>query len=202
MSLFFGKYRGKVEGNNDTTGQGMIEISCPYVLGDAKVWALPASPYAGSGVGFLAVPPKGAQVWIEFERGEIENPIWGGGFWLLGQTTTMGVTSPDIKMLKTDAITMTLSDASSAGGFTLDVASPAVSTAMKIACDKNGMVLSFGTAAKVTLNSSGIELAVGSSGKPKIVMTTSAITIEAGASGKIELTSSKVAINGNALEVS
>jgi hypothetical protein len=202
MSLFFGKYRGTVESNGDTTGQGLIEVTCPDVLGDAKVWATPSSQYAGSSVGILAVPPKGAKVWVEFERGETELPIWSGGFWLLGQTTAMGVTSADIKMIKTGAITMTLNDTSSSGGFTLDVGSPAVSTAMKIVCDANGMVLSFGTAAKITLDSNGILLAVGSSGSPKIALTTSSITIEAGASGKIEATSSKVAINGNALEVS
>ena len=29
----------------------------------------------------FAIPPKGAQVWIEFEAGDVSKPIWSGCWW-------------------------------------------------------------------------------------------------------------------------
>ena len=48
---------------------------------DDSGWALPAVPYAGDGVGFFMIPPIGASVWIEFEHGDPDYPIWTGCFW-------------------------------------------------------------------------------------------------------------------------
>ena len=31
--------------------------------------------------GVFAVPPIGSAVWIEFEQGDPDYPIWTGGFW-------------------------------------------------------------------------------------------------------------------------
>lgn len=74
--LFFGKYRGKVESNLDAFQQGRVQVSCPAVLGDGSLsWAMPCAPYAGSGVGFFAVPPNGANVWVEFEGGDPDYQI-------------------------------------------------------------------------------------------------------------------------------
>ena len=42
---------------------------------------MPAAPYAGPGAGFVALPPVGAGVWIEFEQGDPDFPIWSGGWW-------------------------------------------------------------------------------------------------------------------------
>jgi hypothetical protein len=42
---------------------------------------LPCTPYARPNVGFYAIPPIGANVWIEFEGGDPSYPIWSGGFW-------------------------------------------------------------------------------------------------------------------------
>jgi hypothetical protein len=42
---------------------------------------MPCAPYAGDGVGLSTVPPIGARVWIEFEGGDPDYPIWSGGWW-------------------------------------------------------------------------------------------------------------------------
>lgn len=77
---FFGKYRGKVENNIDPMMMGRVQVSVPAVLGDGGLsWAMPCAPYAGSGVGFFAIPPTGANVWVEFEGGDPDYPIWSGG---------------------------------------------------------------------------------------------------------------------------
>lgn len=81
----YGKYRGYVVTNQDPELLGSIEVSVPAVLGETRVWALPCVPYAGKDVGFFAIPPVGAGVWVEFEGGNINYPIWTGCFWAKGE---------------------------------------------------------------------------------------------------------------------
>ena len=105
----YGKYRGIVTGNDDSvTHRGRLKVRVPAVLGDLEVWAEPCVPYAGSGVGLFAMPPVDAGVWIEFEGGDISYPIWVGCYWRDNEPPQGG--DPAIKMLKTDAITMTFDD--------------------------------------------------------------------------------------------
>ena len=66
---FFGKYRGIVRDNNDSTGRGRLEVLVPAVMSDEPVWALPCAPYAGNNMGLYAIPEKGTGVWVEFEGG-------------------------------------------------------------------------------------------------------------------------------------
>jgi hypothetical protein len=85
MSQYFGKYRGKVENNLDPQLQGRLQVSVPAVLGSGTLsWAMPNSPYAGAQEGFFAVPPTDSNVWIEFEGGDPDYPIWSGCFWGIG----------------------------------------------------------------------------------------------------------------------
>ena len=46
-------------------------------------WCMPCVPAAGLQAGMLAVPSIGAGVWVEFEQGDPDYPIWSGC--LLGQ---------------------------------------------------------------------------------------------------------------------
>ena len=79
---YYGKYRGKVVDNIDLLGKGRIIAIVPSVSQLIPTgWANPCSPYAGLGVGMFFVPPIGANVWIEFEEGNPQYPIWTGGFW-------------------------------------------------------------------------------------------------------------------------
>ncbi len=81
---FYGKYRGTVVDNDDTRKLGRLRVRVPSVLGSEVVtgWALPCTPYGGdAGLGFLFIPEVGAGVWVEFEEGDLEYPIWTGTFW-------------------------------------------------------------------------------------------------------------------------
>jgi hypothetical protein len=82
---YFGKYRGSVVKNDDPSKRGSVEVKVPTVLGETTVWALPCAPYAGPKVGFFAIPPVGAGVWVEFEGGRLNHPIWTGCFWAEGE---------------------------------------------------------------------------------------------------------------------
>lgn len=81
---FYGKYRGFVVDNEDPEKLGRLKVAVPSVLGKEVVtgWASPCTPYGGDvGQGFLFIPEKKAGVWIEFEEGDLEFPIWVGSFW-------------------------------------------------------------------------------------------------------------------------
>jgi uncharacterized protein involved in type VI secretion and phage assembly len=80
MTQFYGKYRGQVENNMDPMQLGRIQVLVPAV-GMTTSWALPCTPYAVPQAGFLFLPPVGAPVWIEFEGGDPDYPIWSGCFW-------------------------------------------------------------------------------------------------------------------------
>ena len=81
---FYGKYRGIVVDNQDPSQLGRLKLKVPSVLGPDVVtgWATPCVPYGGAAdQGFLFVPERGAGVWVEFEEGDLEFPIWVGTFW-------------------------------------------------------------------------------------------------------------------------
>jgi uncharacterized protein involved in type VI secretion and phage assembly len=81
MPKYYGKYRGKVIANNDDKLLGRVLVNVPTVMGKQENWAWPAAPFAGVRAGIYAVPPPKANVWVEFEEGDAEKPIWSGGFW-------------------------------------------------------------------------------------------------------------------------
>ena len=81
MPPLYGKYRGKVQDNKDPLRLGRIRAFVPAVAPDGLNWAMPCVPYAGPQEGFLMLPPVGANVWVEFEGGDLNYPIWSGGFW-------------------------------------------------------------------------------------------------------------------------
>jgi len=79
---FYGKYRGTVVDNIDPLRIGRIQAIVPDVGGLAPgTWAMPCTPIAGPNMGFFSLPMVGSGVWIEFERGDPDYPIWVGCYW-------------------------------------------------------------------------------------------------------------------------
>lgn len=100
QSRFYGKYRGEVTGNTDPESRARLEVRVPEVRGDVTDWAMPSMPYAGDRVGFFALPPVGANIWVEYEGGNLQFPIWSGCFWASGQIDTADAV-PEVVFLKT-----------------------------------------------------------------------------------------------------
>jgi uncharacterized protein involved in type VI secretion and phage assembly len=69
----YGKYSGEVADNADEEFMGRIKVRVPSVFGAGEVWARPCLP-----PGHFFVPPVGTRVWVEFEAGDPNFPIWVG----------------------------------------------------------------------------------------------------------------------------
>jgi len=81
-SPLFGKYRATVVNNVDPMQIGRLQVMVPDVAGFVpSTWAMPCLPVAGINTGLFTVPMIGSGVWIEFERGDPDYPIWVGGYW-------------------------------------------------------------------------------------------------------------------------
>ena len=164
MASYFGKYRGTVAANIDPKNLGRVQVVCPAVLADGRMsWAMPSVPYAGAGVGLFALPPVGANIWVEFEGGDTEYPIWSGCFWGTGELPVTPA-GPEKKVFRTAGVTVTVDDVPGSGGVTVLVAPPLVPSPITFALDATGIELRVGassvklTSASVTVNDGALEV--------------------------------------------
>jgi uncharacterized protein involved in type VI secretion and phage assembly len=79
----FGKFRGKVAEVGSGDNLGYIRAYVPAVYGPTakSPWATPSVPFAGDKHGWLMLPKENDGVWIEFEAGNRDQPIWSGFWW-------------------------------------------------------------------------------------------------------------------------
>jgi len=153
MKKFHGKYRGTVVQNVDPEQRGRIQALVPDVSGLLpSSWAMPCVPIAGKQSGVYVVPQIGAGVWIEFEQGDPDYPIWVGGYW--GAAAELPVlalagnpASPSIVLQSGLQNTISISDmAGPTGGILLQSLTGAF-----IAINEIGITISNGQGATVVL---------------------------------------------------
>jgi len=76
---FYGKYRGTVLNNIDPMQIGRLMVQVPDVGGlIPSSWAMPCFPITGKQMGAYMIPQIGTGVWVEFEQGNPDYPIWSG----------------------------------------------------------------------------------------------------------------------------
>jgi hypothetical protein len=82
---FIGKYRATVVNNIDPEMRGRLMLVIPDVSSlIPSTWAEACVPLAGPTgppMGVYMVPPIGAGVWVEFENGDPNYPVWVGCRW-------------------------------------------------------------------------------------------------------------------------
>jgi uncharacterized protein involved in type VI secretion and phage assembly len=79
---YFGVYRGTVINNIDPLQIGRIMATVPDAGGVIpSTWAMPCVPIAGKQMGTFMVPQIGSGVFIQFEAGDPDRPVWMGGWW-------------------------------------------------------------------------------------------------------------------------
>ena len=177
---FYGKYRALVADNDDPDKRGRLRVKVPSVLGPDVVsgWALPCAPFGGAAnQGFFFIPDKDAGVWVEFEAGLLEYPVWVGTFWTKAGGASEAPepantqSPPTSKVIKTKNHTIELADA--AGG-----------AAIKITDGKNQNVITLDQGGIVIQDKGGNLVKIEASG---ITVDAKAIKLGAGAKDKLVL---------------
>jgi Type VI secretion system/phage-baseplate injector OB domain len=69
----YGIYAGTVINTVDPLMKGRMQVSLPMVAGPTSAWAVPCRDYKST-----TVPPVGTPVWIMFEAGNVDHPVWMG----------------------------------------------------------------------------------------------------------------------------
>jgi uncharacterized protein involved in type VI secretion and phage assembly len=161
---YYGKYRGTVINNVDPMQIGRIQVMVPDVSNVIPTgWAMPCVPFAGIQMGFFAVPLIGAGVWVEFEQGDPDFPIWVGCFWGSAAET------PALAKLTPPAVPGVTMQTPLQNGLTVnDVPGPT-----------GGIMLKSGTGATIIVNDTGIYIQNGKGAS--IIMTGPTVTINQGA---------------------
>lgn len=160
---YYGKYRGTVVNNIDPMQIGRIMALVPDVSGVLPTsWAMPCLPGAGLNTGVFTVPQVGSGVWIEFEQGDPNHPIWVGGFWgTAAEVPVMARAVPPavngITLQTTLKNGIVVSDAPGpAGGILIQT-----STGAMISVSDTGIVISNGKGAAITLTGPSVDINLG-----------------------------------------
>ena len=78
-----GMYVGYVTNRRDPEGLGRVRVCIPGVLEPESAWAWPLGTCGGGSkdTGFFAVPERGAEVALFFDRGDPDAPFFLPGHW-------------------------------------------------------------------------------------------------------------------------
>jgi Type VI secretion system/phage-baseplate injector OB domain len=162
---YWGKYRGTVIDNADPMVSARLLCQVPSLPGGQLNWATPCVPYAALEQGFLSVPPVGANVWIEFEGGNLDHPIWTGCFWESAEIPVMPELSPEqpdaIKVFSSKYCTLIYNDLPVDGGITVQASDPAVDVPIMITLNSTGVSISVGDLSLLMNPEEGITLQAG-----------------------------------------
>ena len=218
---FYGKYRGKVAKNDDPLKLGRVMVVVPAIADTILNWAMPCTPYAGPKVGFYMIPPVGANVWVEFEGGDPNYPIWTGSYWGDNDLPPLA-TGPDVKIIQTEKMQAVFDDPKTEMTFKMETDSgvrsiimnpdkivlTAGSVTITITNDKIALVkamCSVEVADDISLKKGAASIQIADSiaiknGAATIEVKTAAIDVKNGAAS-VQLSPASVNINNGALEV-
>ncbi len=161
---FYGVYRATVVNNVDPLQIGRIMAMVPDVSNLVpSTWAMPCIPIAGKQMGTFMVPQIGSGVWIQYEGGDPDYPVWTGGWWgTVAEVPALALAGvpgdPNIVIQTTLQNAIVVSDLPGPTG---------------------GIMLKSTTGASIIVNDTGIYIQNGKGAS--IVMTGPTVTINAGA---------------------
>jgi uncharacterized protein involved in type VI secretion and phage assembly len=161
---FYGVYRGTVVNNIDPLQIGRVIALVPDVGGIIPTtWAMPCVPMAGKQMGTFMVPQIGSGIFVQFEAGDPDRPVWVGGWWgNVAEVPALALAGvpgdPNIVIQTTLQNAIVVSDLPGPTG---------------------GIMLKSTTGATIIVNDTGIYIQNGKGAS--IVMTGPTVTINAGA---------------------
>ena len=161
---YYGKYRGVVVNNIDPMQIGRMLVQVPDVGGIIpSTWAMPCFPMTGKQMGAYMLPQIGAGVWVEFEQGNRDYPIWSGSWYgVVAEVPALALAgnplSPNILLQTASQHAIVISDLVGPTG---------------------GIILKSATGASIIVNDTGIYIQNGKGAS--IVMTGPTVTVNNGA---------------------
>jgi uncharacterized protein involved in type VI secretion and phage assembly len=159
---YYGIYRGTVANNIDPMQLGRIMAIVPDVgAATPLTWAMPCVPLAGEQMGTFMVPQIGAGVWVQFEGGEPDRPVWTGGWWSAASDVP------------------TLAVAGAPGDIVLQTRLQNAVTIRDLPGPAGGITLKSATGATIIVNDAGITIENGKGAS--LTMVGPAVTINNGA---------------------
>ena len=160
----YGKYRGMVLNNVDPMQIGRLLVQVPDVAGlIPSTWAMPCFPVTGKQMGMWSIPQIGTGVWVEYEQGDADYPIWTGCYYgTVAEVPALALAgnpaSPSIVLQTTMQNSMVISDLPGPTG---------------------GIMLKSATGATIIVNDTGIYIQNGKGAS--LVMAGPSVTINNGA---------------------
>lgn len=195
----YGKYRGFVADNQDPQKLGRVRPKVPGLFGNEILdWALPCLPFGGlQGQGFFTVPEAEAQIWVEFEGGDRDRPVWTGTFWQAQghapqdpdgadpePSTRLYVTPKGHTLLLEDADDAERIHLKHSAGATLDM-------------NKDGTIaLTDAGGATLTMDAANNSLVVEDANGNTLTLNSSGTTVEDANGNKIEMAASGIKVKG------
>lgn len=172
---YYGKYRGMVLNNVDPLQIGRLQVQVPDVAGLVPTsWAMPCFPSSGKQMGVYMLPQIGSGVWVEFEQGDPDYPIWSGCWF--GSVAEMPLAVPAGNPVSPSfVIQSTLQQAIIISDLPPSVPPPV----MPPAPTTGGIILRSTTGASIVVNDAGIFISNGKGATINMVGPT--ITINNGA---------------------
>ena len=87
---YYGFYQAFVSDIKDPEKRGRVKVLCPEILGDAvSGWCEPCFPCAIDDGGDFYVPPVDEAVYVSFINGDVNRPVYFGGWWS-SESTPLG----------------------------------------------------------------------------------------------------------------
>ena len=186
---YFGKYRGLVVDNQDPETRARVTLRVPSVLGAEVVthWAEPCLPFGGlADQGLFLVPEVGAQVWVEFEEGNVNKPIWTGTLWQQSDDAPSEAAerSPNMRELKTPSgHILSFDDTEGEEAFRLYHPADA-----ELTIDAAGSVqLTDAAGAELNMDAAGSSIEIKDANGNSITLESSGVTVTDAAGNKIVL---------------
>lgn len=78
IGRYYGSYRAFVVDNQDEDRLGRLKLRIPHLNAniDDDTWAFPSGVWGGKDYGIQMLPEIGDMVWVEYEYGNADYPVW------------------------------------------------------------------------------------------------------------------------------
>jgi cytoskeletal protein CcmA (bactofilin family) len=187
----------------DPTVSGRLLCEVPALPGMVLNWAMPCVPYASFQQGFFALPMEGSDVWIEFEGGQPDRPIWTGGYWEYAEEPVMPEIDPEapelINILRSKFCTLLFNDVPVEGGILLGTIDPVSPVPVTLTMNEVGFSVLCGELSLTMNPEVGITLTAGETvmvlAPEGVALTTPAVKVTAAET--VDVTCPETAVQGD-----